>query len=213
MTAKAVEFLFRQGCLLVIIACNTSSAQALKKIQREYLPKNYAERKVLGVIRPTVELIKLGDTCVIATNSTAKARAYTRELRKINKQLKVSEIFASELVTLIETAQLAKLKQAISNYSDLIQSQRVKNLILGCTHFALIKNDFARKLGRGIKIISQDEIIPAKLEDYLYKHQEIDQKLSKKRERKFFVTKLSRNFSASAKKWFGKQISLNLARY
>ena len=114
---------------------------------------------------------------------------------------------------MIERHQIAKLEKAIDKYSDLIGNMKVKNLILGCTHYALIKDDFSRKLGRGVKVISQDEIIPRKLVDYLYRHGEIDQKLAKKRERTFFVTKLNREFAASAKKWFGKEIELKLARY
>ncbi|OGE80190.1 MAG: glutamate racemase [Candidatus Doudnabacteria bacterium RIFCSPHIGHO2_01_FULL_45_18] len=213
LTANAVKFLFEQGCLLVIVACNTASAQALRKIQRDYLPKYYANRKVLGVIRPTVELIRGGDVCILATNGTVKAQAYTKELKKLNPKLKVSEIAAPELVQLIENVQLAKLKLAVETYSDLIKSKNVKNLILGCTHYALIKDKFSRKIGKGIKVISQDEIVPKKLADYLSRHEEIASKLSKKQQRKFYVTRLDQNFSKTAKKWFGKKIALNLVKY
>ncbi|MEO8065693.1 MAG: glutamate racemase [Candidatus Doudnabacteria bacterium] len=213
LTGKAIKFLFDRGCLLVIVACNTSSSQALRKIQKEYLPTNFAGRKVLGVIRPTVELISAGDVCVLATTGTVRARAYTRELRKINPKLRVFELPAPELVLLLETGQLGKLKSAVAKYTGLVNDKKVKNLILGCTHYAVIKDQFARGLGRGIKLISQDEIIPVKLADYLGRHPEIENKLSKRKDRKFYVTKLNRDFLLNAKKWFGKKISLELARY
>lgn len=213
LTAKAVQFLFDQDCGLVIIACNTSSAQALRKIQQEYLPKYYKDRKVLGVIRPTVELIRTGKVCVLATTGTVRALAYTRELKKLNPGLKVVEVAAPELVPLLESNQLAKLNKAVAKYSQIVADHKVKNLILGCTHYAVIKDKFSKKLGRGIKLISQDEIMPAKLANYLDRHPEVEKRLYKKRERKFYVTKLNKDFLDAAKKWFGEKINLNLARY
>ena len=213
LTSKAVDFLFEQNCALVILACNTASVEALRKIQTEYLPKKYPNRRVLGVVVPTLEVIRVGDVCVLATLATSKSKAYSRELKKLNPKSKVYEISSPELVPLIETHQLAKLSKAVAKYSDLIQNKKVKNLILGCTHYALLKKDFATKLGSGIKVISQDEIIPAKLKDYLYEHEELEQALTKKRERKFYVTKLTKELSLSSKKWFGKKVELRLAKY
>lgn len=213
LTAQAVEFLFNQDCSLVIVACNTSSAQALRRIQREYLPKYFKDRKVLGVIRPTVELIKAGDVCILATEATTRAKAYTKELRKLNPKLKVTEVAAPELVPLLESNQLAKLNIAIDKYSQIITDGKVKNLILGCTHYALIKDQFAKKLGRGIKLISQDEVLPQKLQDYLVHHPEIDKKLSKSKRWTFYVTRLNKQFLASATDWFGKKVNLKLAKY
>jgi glutamate racemase len=210
LTSQAVEFLFKQDCELVIVACNTSSAQALRKIQQNYLPKYFSDRKVLGVIRPTVELIKAGDTCVLATSSTVKSKAYTKELKNFNRKLKISEVAAPELVPLIESGQLAKLKQKIQDYSGLVKDKKVKNLILGCTHYALYRDEFAEHL-KGIKLISQDEIVPLKLAQYLNRHPELT--LSRNKSRKFFVTKLNKEFLKTAKKWFGKKVNLNLARY
>ncbi|OGE83885.1 MAG: glutamate racemase [Candidatus Doudnabacteria bacterium RIFCSPLOWO2_01_FULL_44_21] len=212
LTSKGVDFLFRQGCQLVIVACNTSSAQALRKIQQNFLPKYYQDRRVLGVIRPTVELIKAGDTCVIATNATVKAKAYTRELRKLNSALKISEIPAPELVPLLETNQLAKLEKAVRKYSAIIENKKVKNLILGCTHYAIIGDKFAQSLGKGIKLISQDKVVPIKLLDYLNRHPKIDKKLTKKRQRKIYVTKLSLDFAKNARTWFGQKVKLELAK-
>ncbi len=212
LTARAIEFLFGQGCGLVIVACNTSSAQALRKIQRIYLPKYHRDKKVLGVIRPTVELIKAGEVCVLATASTVKARAYSKELKKLNPQVKITEIAAPELVPLIESGQLAKLKQKISYYSDLVADKKVKNLILGCTHYSLYRDEFAHRL-KGVKIISQDQIIPIKLSKYLQNHPEITKQLSNKKGRQFFVTKLNQEFLNTAKKWFGKKVNLKLVKY
>ncbi len=212
LTAQAIEFLFNQDCQLVIVACNTSSAQALRKIQQKYLPKYYKDRKVLGVIRPTVELVKIGDTCVLATASTVKAKAYSRELKNFNSRLKITEIAAPELVPLIESGQLAKLQSKIKDYSELVKSRKVKNLILGCTHYALYRDEFSRHL-KGIKLISQDDIVPIKLSEYLEKHEEVEDKLSRNKTLKLYVTKLNKNFANNARKWFGKKVKLELARY
>ncbi len=212
LTSKAVEFLFKQHCNLVIVACNTSSAQALRKIQREFLPKFYPDRKVLGVIRPTVEVIKSGNVCVLATTSTVKAHAYTKELKKLNRKLKVTEIAAPELVTLIESGENVKLNIAIGKYVQQIKKLDVKSLILGCTHYALIRDKFEAKL-KGVKILSQDEFIAKKLIDYLNRHSEVKNGLSKKSQRIFFVTKLNKEFLTNAKLWFGKTVKLNLAKY
>ena len=213
LTTKAVEFLFDQGCGLVIIACNTASAQALRKIQLNFLPQYASGHKVLGVIRPTVEVIKAGDTCVLATAATARAKAYTRELRNLNPKLQITELAAPDLVWLLETSQLAKLDQAVAKYSELINNRKAKNLILGCTHYAVFKDKFAKHLRPGIRLISQDEIVPQKLHDYLLRHEEIETRISRNRRRKFFVTKLDRQFLHSAKQWFGQKINLELAKY
>jgi glutamate racemase len=212
LSARAIEFLFTQGCELVIVACNTSSAQALRQIQKEFLPRYYSNRKVLGVIRPTVELIKTGDVCVLATKSTVAAKAYTKELRKINSKLKVLEIAAPELVPLLESGHLAKLNQKVADYSGLVSEKKVKNLILGCTHYAVVADQFAKNL-KGIKLLSQDQIIPTKLSTYLDRHPEIENILSKNSNRTFYVTKLNKDFLANAKKWFGRKVKLTQANY
>lgn len=213
LTADAVEFLFNHNCNLVIVACNTSSAQALRKIQKEFLPKHYPDKKVLGVIRPTVELIRAGDTCILATTETVRAHAYTKELRKLNPKLKVTEIAAPELVPLIESRDFKKLDLVIAKYAKLSGRTKVRNVVLGCTHYAVIKDKFAKKLPKGVKLISQDEILPQKLHDYLKRHPEITGKLSRNKHKTFFVTKLNNQFLTSAKDWFGKKVNLKLARY
>ncbi|OGE73876.1 MAG: glutamate racemase [Candidatus Doudnabacteria bacterium RIFCSPLOWO2_02_FULL_42_9] len=211
LTRNAVEFLFNQGCGLVIVACNTSSAQALRKIQQKFLKSSYPDKKVLGVIRPTVELIKAGNVCVLATSSTVNAKAYTKELKNINPKLKITEIAAPELVPLIESGHLDKLSIKVKEYADLVREKKVKNLILGCTHYAIVRDEFAQHL-KGIKIISQESIVPVKLQDYLDNHPEIERNLSQRNERKFFVTKLNPTFHKSAKLWFGKKLVLTLAK-
>ncbi|HTL39783.1 MAG TPA: glutamate racemase [Methylomirabilota bacterium] len=214
LSVKAVKFLFEQGCSLVIIACNTSSAQALREIQRDYLPEKFPDRHVLGVIRPTIEEINTGDTIVLATTFTAaRARVYSKELEKIHPELKVTEIAAPELAAYIEANDLKKIRESISKYTLPLKDKVHTNLILGCTHYAVVKNLFAKKLGKGVRLISQDEIIPEKLSNYLVRHAEIERNLSKKGERTFFVTKLDEIFTANAKKWFGKKVELKLAKY
>lgn len=199
-TKKAIEYLFEQDCVLVILACNTASAQALRKIQQEWLPESrYKNRKVLGVIRPTVESVgsakKIG---LIGTAHTVNSGAYLQELQKINPKIKLFSLAAPKLVPMIESG------RASSNIlpNDLAKFRHCDALILGCTHYPVLKKEFKKILGKGVKIVSQDEIIPKKLKIYLKNHPEIRKKLSKNKKVKILVTRKTKTTDTLAKKWF-----------
>ncbi len=214
-TRQAVDFLFKQNCALIIIACNTSSAMALRRIQREYLPKKYPNRRVLGVIVPTIEEIrntprKIG---VLATTSTIKSHSYKKELMKLNRQIKIFEQEAPLLVPLIENNTLKKSGDILKSYLKPMLAEKVDDILLGCTHYPILKNAIKKIAGKKIKIISQEEIIPGKLKTYLKRHPEIESKLSKKRERLFEVTDKNTNFDEVAKTLFGKKIKFKLVNY
>lgn len=216
-TQKAVEFLFAQNCQLIIIACNTSSAWALRKIQQEYLPKAYPKRRVLGVIIPTLEEAdyqhrrkKIG---VIGTTATVKSHIYKKELIKIDSSAKIYELATPRLVPLIEQNALQKAVKSLELYLKPLQKQGIEALVLGCTHYPFLKNECKKILGKEVAIISQDEIIPKKLGEYLKRHREIENKLGKSRLRKFFVTKLNKDFEEVAKRLFGKKVKFELAKY
>ena len=216
-TAKAVEFLFSQDCLLVILACNTASAQALRKIQCELLPKKYPDRKVLGVIIPTLETVsqdlhtkKVG---VLATQSTVASHIYKAELEKLNPKLKVLETAAPLLVPLIENGGGKFAQPFLKEYLKPILKFKADSLVLGCTHYPLFKRFFAKQLPKRVKIYSQEEILPKKLQLYLKNHPEIDSRLSKQAKHAFTVTDLNVNLQSSAKTLFGKKIPFTLAKY
>ncbi len=196
-TKKALEYLFEHGCVLVIVACNTASSQALRKIQQEWLParnaahnaaggpnSKYKDRKVLGVIRPTVESIgKSKNVGLIGTVRTVDSKAYKQELYKINPKIKLLAKATPELVPMIEKRELDI--KVLKNY--LASFKNTDTLILGCTHYGLLKKEIKKILGPKVKIIAQEDIIPGKLKKYLKNHREI--RLSKGSGMEFLVTK------------------------
>jgi glutamate racemase len=208
--AEAVDFLFKKDCKLIIVACNTASSEALRKIQQQYLPKHYPDRRVLGVIIPTVEdalknskIKKIG---ILATKATVRSGAYIREIKKIKPSVKVFQKAAPMLVPLIESSQFEKSEGFLKKYLALLKAKRLQAIILGCTHYPILK-DQIKKLSK-LKIISQDEIIPEKLRAYLAKHPQINSKLSKNKRRSFLVTAITKSMQDLSTKWFGKKISL-----
>ena len=216
-TKSAVDFLFKQNCELIIIACNTASAWALRKIQQKYLLKSYPNRRVLGVIIPTLEEAddnhrrkKIG---AIGTTATIKSHIYKKELIKLDKQAKIIELATPSLVPLIEQNSLQKAKKTLQLYLKPLQKQRIEALILGCTHYPILKKACNQVVGEKVAVISQDEIIPNKLASYLNRHPEMAEKLSKNNKREFWVTSKSKNFDAVVERLFGKKIKFQLAKY
>jgi glutamate racemase len=217
LTEKAVDFLFKKNCQLIIIACNTSSAWALRKIQQKYLPKKHPSRRVLGVIIPTLETAdsnhKRKNIGVIGTTATISSHIYKKELRKIDKQSKIYELATPHLVPLIEQDSLQKAAKTLKSYIDPLKKRGIEALVLACTHYPILKRSVKTILGKKIAIISQDEIIPEKLASYLKKHLEIEAKLTKHRGREFLVTSKTKNFGTVAKRLFGRNIDFKLANY
>jgi glutamate racemase len=217
-TKNAVDYLFSQNCQLIILACNTASSQALRKIQQKYLPKKYPARRVLGVIIPTVEaaleLKNIKKVGVLATPSTVASGTFIREFKKASagwrKKIKVIQQAAPLLVPLIENNGLKWAEPIIKEYLKPLLTKKVNAIILGCTHYPALKNKIRQIAGRNIKIISQDEIIPDKLHDYLKRHPGIENKLQKNGKRIFLVTDITKDFQMTAKKWLGKDINLRL---
>jgi len=210
-TRQAVEYLFNEeNCKLVILACNTASAKALRRIQQDIIPEYYPGRRVLGVIIPTAEEAvknnkhenkekKIG---VLATKATVYSGTYKREIQKIDCRAKVFEVAAPSLVTLIENGEINYTEPILRKYLKPILGKKIDTLILGCTHYPLVQKKIKKICGKNIKIISQDKIIPEKLLDYLERHPEIDDKLEKKGKRKILVTEETENYKRIAKRWF-----------
>lgn len=216
-TVRAVEYLFQQGCKLVIIACNTASAQALRRIQRELLPKKYPDRKVLGVIIPTLETVgedkKAKRVGILATQSTVSSHIYQVELKKINAKLQVKEQAAPLLVPLIENGAEKFTRPFVREYLKPLKAFRLDSLVLGCTHYPLLKKIIAHNLPKKVKIYSQEEIIPKKLADYLNRHPEIQSTLSQKGRHTFVVTDLNVNLDTVSRRLFRKKLPFVLADF
>lgn len=207
--SQGVEWLFRRGCAVVIVACNTASAHALRRIQQELLPEKYPRRRVLGVIVPTVEAIAAGSKVgLLATASTVLSGAYEREFAKRNDKIRVVAQAAPLLVPIIETNSLQFATQIVQAYIRPLLRRKVDVIVLGCTHYALLKHMIRKQVGRKIQVVSQDELIPAKLEEYLKRHTGLDRKLTKSGSFELFVTDISDAFVNLAALVCGKPVAL-----
>lgn len=204
-TKKAVDYLFREeDCALIIIACNTASARALRKIQQEYLSKNFPDRRVLGVLIPGAEEVyhykRIG---ILATKGTVDSKTFPTEIKKLNKKAEVFQNPAPMLAPLIEKGNIKQAKIFLIKYLKYFENKKLNALVLGCTHYPILKKEIKKMLSPKIKIISQDEVIPKKLKSYLTQHPEILSKLSKNRTIKMIVTTKTKNMNRLVKKWFG----------
>lgn len=216
-TTEAVDYLLRvENCQLVILACNTASARGLRKIQQTYLPQHFPNRRVLGVIIPTVEAVaalnytRVG---VLATAGTVKSNAYLTELAKLNSQIKLIQQAAPLLVPLLENDGLPYVEPIVRDYLAPLVNADIQALVLGCTHFPLLRPLLHRLLSPTIKLISQDDIIPAKLADYLNRHPEHTALLSKQGTRRFLVSDISPAFSDTAAHIMNQTVPLELLEW
>lgn len=214
-TLQCVEYLFRQGCHLVILACNTASAKALRTIQQNDLNKIDPNRRVLGVIRPTVEeVVKFTKTKhigLLATSGTVLSDSYPLEIHKIDPDIVVSSEACPLWVPLIENNEHQNegadyfVKKYIRNLLN--QDSKIDSVILGCTHYPLLYNKIARELPEGVKIISQGEIVAGSLADYLQRHPEMEEKCSRNASCRYLTTENPGKFSSSASIFLAEEIS------
>lgn len=216
-TRQAVDFLFKEGCQLIILACNTASSEALRRIQREFLPQKYHSKKVLGVIIPAAEAAakatKNNRVGIIGTEGTVTSGAFKRELKKLNPKIKVFQKACPLLVPIVEAgeqdSQAADL--IIKDYLYSVMQKNIDTLILGCTHYGLLEKQVQKVLGKGITLITEKKVIVQKLRDYLKRHPEIEQRLGKQKKIKFLTTDLTDKFKILGGKFFGKKIVANEA--
>lgn len=206
-THEAVEYLFKkENCALVILACNTASARALHRIQKDYKNTN---KKVLGVLIPAAEeAARFKRVGVIGTAGTIASGTFPREIKKLNRKTEIFQNPAPMLVPLAEEGEEKNALPFIKKYLEPFSDKKLDALVLGCTHYPIfkkeIKNSARGTLDKNIKIISQDEIVPKKLKDYLERHPEIAKKLSKNKTVKILVTDLTQSVQKLSQKWFGK---------
>jgi glutamate racemase len=178
-TKAALKELFDRECLLVIVACNTASAETLRRLQDTYIQEEYPDRRVLGVIVPTIEELvetRTKGALLIATKRTVVSGKYERELSKIGADISLATVATPELVPMIESHNIGA---AVESAAATIETEAGERgvVVLGCTHYVLLK-DSLRKQFPSHTFISQDEVIPDKLSDYLSRHPEITSRLS-----------------------------------
>lgn len=211
-TEVAVNYLFTQGCQIVILACNTASAEALRKIQQNYLPVHFPNQRVLGVLIPAVEQAvsqtRNNRVGVIATQGTVNSNAYPHEIQKLRADTQVFQQAAPLLVPLAENNSLQYASPILDDYLAPLLREKIDTLVLGCTHYPLFKEQIQSKLNN-VQIISQDEIIPKKLREYLQRHPDIEQKLSHGGTSKFLMTDIAPSTLDVARLLFEQPIHLH----
>ncbi|MES2226108.1 MAG: glutamate racemase [Patescibacteria group bacterium] len=211
-TEQAVDFLFKQGCRIVIIACNTASAEALRKVQQEYLPKHFPDRRVLGVVVPALEeavrVTRSGRIGVLATGGTVRSGKFPRELRKIDKNMHVVQQAAPLLVPLVEEGEYRSPAAMLILRKYLVPLKRagIDTLILACTHYGHFEGAIRRELGSRIKIVSEGKVVARKLKEYLARHPEMAVQLERRRGTVFYTTDLTERFRVIGAALLGRPV-------
>lgn len=213
-TLQCVKWFFSQGCPLVILACNTASAKALRTIQQNDLPRIASDKKVLGVIRPTTEIIGLytesGHVGILATNGTVNSNSYPIEISKFYPQIIVHQEACPMWVPLVENNEYSGhgadyfIKKNIA--SLFTKDVSIDAILLACTHYPLLTKKIEEYLPVGVKLLSQGEIVADSLADYLMRHSEIESKCSKNGKLAFYTTDSDEDFDNHGSVFFGKNV-------
>ena len=218
-TLQAVQWFFTQGCDLVILACNTASAKALRNIQQKYLPLAAAGKRVLGVIRPTAEIIgnytKTGSVGIVGTQGTVQSGSYLLEIEKFYPHIKVSQQACPMWVPLIENGEADEhgTDFYVKKYLDqlFVKDAAIDSLLLGCTHYPLLLKKIKQHLPQNIKVIEQGPLIAESLQQYLLNHPQMEKTISRNGQCSFFTTGDPEEFNHRAALFFGKEVSSKLA--
>ncbi len=213
-TLECVKYLFSQNCHLVILACNTASAKALRTIQQNDLPEIDPAKRVLGVIRPTAEIIgkhsKTGHVGVLGTSGTINSRSYVLEIEHQFPELQIYQQACPMWVPLVENGEFDKAgaDYFVKQYIDRIRSysNKIDILLLACTHFPLLIPKIQAHTDDRMTLLSQGKIVAASLADYLNRHPEIEEKCSKSSNRRFLTTDSTEQFDKHAKMFFGEEV-------
>lgn len=217
-TKQAVDFLFKRDCQLIILACNTASSKALRKIQQKYLPKHYPQRRVLGVIIPASEEAALKTTNnrigIIGTEGTVLSGTFEKELKKLNPKVKVFQKACPLLVSIVEEGeQNSKIVDIVlKDYLTPLIKRKIDTLILGCTHYGILEDKIRKFIGPKINIIVEGKVVAEKLKNYLERHPEIESRLSKNSKVKFFTTDSTEKFKILGSLFFGEAVLPNNVR-
>ena len=211
-TEQAVDYLFRQGCRLIVLACHTASARALRRLQQVWLPAHYPGLRVLGVLIPTVEeavaRTRLKRIGVIATEGTVTSQSFELELKKLDPEVEVIQQACPLLVPIIESGEQEWEGTTLILRRYLAPFQgRVDTLILGCTHYSILKEPIRAILGQGHDLICSGQVTAAKLVDYLARHPEIETQLSRGGTRRYHTTDLTPRFQQLASLFMGHPLS------
>ncbi|MCU4177545.1 glutamate racemase [Carboxylicivirga sp. N1Y90] len=215
-TLQCVKQLFEMGAHLVILACNTASAKALRNIQQKDLPNIDPERRVLGVIRPSVEqvnnLSQSKHIGIMGTTGTVQSESYVLEVEKLFPNIKVTQEACPMWVPLVENNEFLNggadyfVEKNINNLLD--KDNNIDTIILGCTHYPLLLPKIRKYVKESVKVIDQGRIVADSLFDYLQRHPEMDEKCSKNASVKFYTTESVEKFKHTAELFFDGNIKV-----
>ncbi len=230
-TLEAVEHLFQAGCVVVVLACNTASARALRTIQQQYLPQRYPNRRILGVIRPSAEelaQIPIGDVsseprpqiagsvAVLGTSETIRSNSFGLELQKLAPNLTLYQQECSMWVPLVEAGELSGAGPEWFVARDLarllISAPRTQRILLACTHYPALLPIIRKNLPEKTSVLTQAPVIAERLADWLNRHPEFDEKLSRKGRRHFLTTDDALYFRDLGERILGKPIECERVR-
>jgi glutamate racemase len=213
-TLNCIEKLFALGCPLVIVACNTASAKALRTIQQNDLPKKYPNKKVLGVIRPTAEIIGNFSTSkhigILATKGTVVSNSYVLELEKFYPNIIVHQHACPMWVPIIENNEIDTdgahyfIKKDVAQLMQ--QHPQIDTILLACTHYPLVAHIVAQYVPKHVQIISQGQIVAASLADYLQRHTALEAQLTQNKTCTFYTTDTVEAFEEKATQFYGQKI-------
>lgn len=215
-TRQAVLKLFDMGCHLVILGCNTASAKALRSIQERVLPELAPDRRVLGIIRPTVEAIggltRSRHVGVLATEGTIKSESYALEIAKFHPDIQVSGVACPLWAALVEANEADSpgadyfVKKRIDQL--MLKDSDIDTIILGCTHYPLLMNSIVRNIPDGVRIVPQGQYVADSLKDYLERHKAMDEMCTKRGTCQYFTTESADRFRESARIFLHEDVNV-----
>lgn len=216
-TRQAVLKLFAMGCHLVILGCNTASAKALRTLQQRDLPQLDPSRRVLGIIRPTAEVIghitRNGHIGILATEGTIRSRSYSLEIGKLFPEVKVSGVACPLWAAIVEA------NEADSPGADYFVKKRIDQLmrqdplidtvVLGCTHYPLLMSSVVKNIPSGVRIVPQGQYVAESLQDYLRRHPEMASKITSGGTCRYYTTESEERFEESAQIFLHERVSVS----
>lgn len=216
-TLEAVRYLFTQGCPLVILACNTASAKALRTIQQNDLPQIDPTRRVLGVIRPTVEhlgeMSHDGHIGVFATAGTVRSQSYDLEVAKLFPDFTVDSQACPMWVPLVENheADGEGADYFVNKYVGELFTKRgdIDTVLLACTHFPILYDKIRRAVPEGVNVVCQGEVVAESLADYLRRHPEMESRLDRGGTCRYLTTENPESFSSLARIFLDEPVNVN----
>ena len=205
-TRQAVLKLFSMGCHLVILGCNTASAKALRSIQQRDIPELDPDRRVLGIIRPTAEVIgtltKSRHVGILATEGTIKSESYKMEIGKLWPDIQVSGVACPLWAAIVEA------NEADSPGADYFVKKRIDTIILGCTHYPLLMSSIVKNLPDGVRVVPQGQYVANSLQDYLKRHPKMEQMITHNGTCQYLTTESEEKFKESALIFLHEQVDV-----